>query len=137
MLRNLITAACLTALLSGGAALAQGTGPGPAPTAAPPFGTVPSATAPAVTPYTPAARPSYRRAAPTTASIPSGTKVNLNTASAAELDKLPKVGKARSKAILDERAKGPFRDWSDFDARMKRTSVNNGVKNSIKDMVSF
>lgn len=135
MLRNLITAACLTALLSGGAALAQGTGT--APTAAPPFGTVPSTGAPATTPYTPSARPSYRPAAPAPASVPSGTKVNLNTASAAELDKLPKVGKARSKAILDERAKGPFRDWSDFDARMKHTSVNNGVKNSIKDMVSF
>jgi DNA uptake protein ComE-like DNA-binding protein len=135
MLRKILTAASLAALLSGGPVFAQATGA--APTGTPPYGTAPSAAAPAVAPFTPYSRPSRRAPAPTTAAIPSGTKVNLNTASPSELDKLPRVGKARSKAIVDERAKGPFRDWTDFDKRMQRTSVNNGVKNSIKDLVGF
>ena len=43
---------------------------------------------------------------------------NLNTASASEIDALPDIGKARTKVILDERAKGWFKDWADFDKRM-------------------
>jgi competence protein ComEA len=69
--------------------------------------------------------------------LPAGTKVNLNTASATELDALPSVGKARAKAIVDERAKSPFKDWADFDQRMQHTSVNRGVKAKIKDSVTF
>ena len=37
-------------------------------------------------------------------------KINLNTATAEEVDALPSLGKARSRAILDERAKGKFKD---------------------------
>jgi predicted nucleic acid-binding OB-fold protein len=59
----------------------------------------------------------------------------LNTASAAEIDALPEVGKARTKAIIDERAKGKFKDWADFDKRMSGTSVNAGVKAKIQDLV--
>ena len=66
-----------------------------------------------------------------------GNKVNLNTANAQELDALPGIGKARSKAILEERAKGTFKDWDDFDKRMAHTSVNAGVKSKIKDLVTF
>jgi competence protein ComEA len=66
-----------------------------------------------------------------------GSKVNLNTANAQELDALPGIGKARTKAILDERAKGKFKDWDDFDKRMAHTSVNTGVKSKIKDLVTF
>ena len=62
---------------------------------------------------------------------------NLNTASASEIDALPDIGKARTKVILDERAKGRFKDWADFDKRMTGTSVNAGVKTKIKDMVTF
>jgi DNA uptake protein ComE-like DNA-binding protein len=69
--------------------------------------------------------------------LPAGTKVNLNTASASELDALPSVGKARAKAIVDERAKSPFKDWADFDKRMQHTSVNRGVRAKIKDSVTF
>jgi competence protein ComEA len=73
---------------------------------------------------------------------PSGTaatakKVNINTATAGELDSLPDIGKARSKAILDERAKGKFKDWSDFERRMAGTSVNEGVMAKIKDRATF
>jgi hypothetical protein len=39
--------------------------------------------------------------------------------------------------ILDERSKGRFKDWADFDKRMTGTSVNAGVKAKIKDMVTF
>jgi competence protein ComEA len=64
-------------------------------------------------------------------------KTNLNTATAEELDALPDLGKARSKAILDERAKGKFKDWADFDKRMSGTSVNAGVKAKMQDQVTF
>ncbi len=116
MFRKFLTAAILGALLSGGATVAQ--------TAAP------STTAPAVAPVRPAPRASV-------APMPTGTKVNLNTATASELDGLPQVGKARSKVIMDERAKSPFKDWADFDKRTQHTSVNNGVKAKIKDSVTF
>ena len=36
--------------------------------------------------------------------------------------------------ILDERAKGKFKDWADFEKRMAGTSVNAGVMAKIKDM---
>jgi competence protein ComEA len=45
------------------------------------------------------------------------SKINLNTASPAELDKLPKLGPTYSKAIVDARAKAKFKDWNDFVAR--------------------
>ncbi len=118
MFRKFLTATCLAALLSTGAAFAQ--------TAAP----ATTAPAPATAPVRPATRPA-------TAPAPTGTKVNLNTASATELDSLPQVGKARTKVIMDERAKSPFKDWADFDKRTAHTSVNAGVKAKIKDSVTF
>ncbi len=75
--------------------------------------------------------------AKTPTAVPVTKKTNLNTATSAELDALPDVGKARSKAIMDERAKGNFKDWADFDKRMTGTSVNAGVKAKIKDLVTF
>ena len=51
----------------------------------------------------------------TASKLAPGTKVNLNTASADQLDALPEVGQARAKVIVTERAKGPFKDWTDFD----------------------
>ena len=64
-------------------------------------------------------------------------QTNLNTATAAELDALPDVGQARTKAILAERGKGKFKDWADFDTRMTGTSINAGVKAKIKNLVTF
>jgi competence protein ComEA len=106
-----ILAACVATLLSVGA-MAQT--PAPAPAA-----------------------PAAKAVAAPRPAVPAGTKVNLNTASAAELDALPSVGKARAKAIMDERAKSPFKDWADFDKRMQHSSVNRGVKAKIKDSVTF
>ena len=92
----------------------------------------PSTTAPG--PAAPAARSGTAAA---TGSSAVANKTNLNTATAEELDALPDIGKARSKAILDERAKGKFKDWSDFDKRMTGTSINAGVKSKIQDHVAF
>ena len=119
---RMFVAAAFAALLST-AAVAQ-TAP---PTTAPASPSTPAA----IAPRTPATAATPR------AALPAGTKVNLNTASADQLDALPTIGKARTKVIMAERAKSPFKDWADFDKRTAHTSVNNGVKSKIKDMVTF
>jgi competence protein ComEA len=65
---------------------------------------------------------------------PVAAKTNLNTATAAELDKLPKIGAARSKAIIEARAKDKFKNWDDFVARKV---VPSDAAAAIKDVVSF
>ncbi len=82
----------------------------------------PAATAPA-TPAKPAA-----------ATAPIATKTNLNTATASELDRLPKIGPARSKAIIEARAKSKFKNWDDFVARKV---VPSDAAAAIKNVVSF
>jgi DNA uptake protein ComE-like DNA-binding protein len=52
------------------------------------------------------------KAAP--AATPQGQLVNINTAPAADLDKLPQIGEARAKAII---AKRPYKNWDDFVAK--------------------
>lgn len=47
-------------------------------------------------------------------------QVDVNKADAAMLDAVKGLGPAKSKAILDERAKnGDFKDWSDLQQRVK------------------
>ena len=47
-------------------------------------------------------------------------QVDVNKADAAALDSVKGVGPAMSKAIIDERTKGgAFKDWSDFQKRVK------------------
>jgi competence protein ComEA len=47
-------------------------------------------------------------------------QVDVNKADTAALDSVKGVGPAMSKAIIDERTKaGPFKDWSDFQKRVK------------------
>jgi competence protein ComEA len=117
--RVLVTTAML-ALLSA-PAFAQGTKPAqpakPAPAA-------PAVTAPAP------AKPATTGAA----TAPQVAKTNLNTATAAELDKLPQIGPARSKAIIEARAKAKFKNWDDFVARKV---VPADAAAAIKDVVSF
>jgi DNA uptake protein ComE-like DNA-binding protein len=113
--RILVTSAAL-ALLSA-PAFAQGTGTQPMQPAKP----GPAATAPA-------------KPATTGAATPVAAKTNLNTATAAELDKLPKVGAAHSKAIIEARAKDKFKNWDDFVARKV---VPADAAAAIKDVVSF
>lgn len=45
--------------------------------------------------------------------------VDVNKATAAELDGLKGVGPAISKRIVDERKKGDFKSWEDFISRVK------------------
>jgi len=46
-------------------------------------------------------------------------QVDVNKADAAALDGIKGVGPSMSKAILDERAKGEFKDWADLQGRVK------------------
>lgn len=112
--RVLVTSAML-ALLSV-PAFAQGTQP------AQPAKPAPAVTAPA--------KPATIGAA----TAPQVAKTNLNTATAAELDKLPQIGPARSKAIIEARAKAKFKNWDDFVARKV---VPADAAAAIKDVVSF
>jgi competence protein ComEA len=61
-------------------------------------------------------------------------KINLNAATATELDTLPQIGPARAKAIVEARAKGKFKSWDDFVARKV---VPSNAEAAIKDLVSF
>ena len=126
MIARKLIAAVLFSALSASAAFGQ------AMTNAPPKATTivqtPAASAPAATGTT-AAKPATAKpaAAPVvvqkpavlapTAAATGGAKVNLNTASAEELDKLPQIGPARAKAIVAARATARFKDWNDFVAR--------------------
>jgi competence protein ComEA len=112
--RVLVTSAML-ALLSI-PAFAQGTQP------AQPAKPLPAVTAPA--------KPATTGAA----TAPQVAKTNLNTASAAELDKLPQIGPVRSKAIIEARAKAKFKNWDDF---MARKVVPADAAAAIKDVVTF
>lgn len=111
----------LRRLLSVAALLALSAAPALAQTAAPAQPTAPAVSAPAK-PATPVA------------AAPIVKKINLNTATATELDKLPQIGPARSKAIVDARAKSPFKNWDDFVARKV---VPTNAEAAIKNMVSF
>ena len=73
-------------------------------------------------------------ASPAKPTAPMAKIVNLNTATAAELDVLPQIGAARAKAIVDARAKGKFKNWDDFVARKV---VPSNAEAAIKNLVSF
>ena len=85
-------------------------------------------TAPAATKSTPAPAAGTKSAPAVTA------KVNLNTATAAELDALPQIGPARAKAIIEGRAKGKYKNWDDFVARKV---IPSNAETAIKDKVGF
>jgi DNA uptake protein ComE-like DNA-binding protein len=95
----------------------------------PVFAQTPQLSKPAAPAVTAPAKP----ANPTTPA-PVVNKINLNTATATELDTLPQIGPARAKAIVEARAKGKFKDWDDFVAR--KVVPSNAVA-AIKDLVSF
>jgi len=62
-----------------------------------------------------------------------GTKININTASAAELDKLPEIGPTKAQAIVDYRtANGKFATPEDI---MKVSGIKEGTFAKIKDYV--
>jgi competence protein ComEA len=96
---------------------------------APVFAQTPQPSKPAAPAVTTPAKP----ANPTTPA-PVVNKINLNTATATELDTLPQIGPARAKAIVEARAKGKFKDWDDFVARKV---VPSNAEAALKDLVSF
>ena len=124
--KHIIAAAAVIAM-STGAVFAQATQPATPGKVTPP---------PVVTP----AKPVQAAPAPTPAPAPVpapaavAKKTNLNTATAEELDKLPQIGAARSKAIIDARTTKKFKDWADFTSR---NVVPSNAEAAIKDLVSF
>ncbi len=68
------------------------------------------------------------------ATAPVAAKINLNTASAADLNKLPKGNVLNSQAIVEARSKGKFKNWDDFVARKV---VPADAVAAIKDSVTF
>jgi competence protein ComEA len=66
---------------------------------------------------------------------PSDGKINVNTASAAELDRLPGIGEVLSVRIVEHRTKnGAFKSVDDL---RKVSGLNNSVIEKIKDLISF
>ncbi|WP_317201028.1 ComEA family DNA-binding protein [Janthinobacterium sp.] len=56
-------------------------------------------------------------------------QVDVNKADAAALDSVKGIGPAKSKLIIDERSKGgEFKDWADFEKRVKGIGAKNAVK---------
>jgi len=55
-------------------------------------------------------------------------QVDVNKADAPALDSVKGVGPKMSKTILDERAKGEFKDWADFEKRVKGVGEKSAVK---------
>jgi competence protein ComEA len=53
--------------------------------------------------------------------------VDVNKASAAELDGIKGIGPAISGKIIDERKKGPYKDWQDFIDRVKGVGEKNAA----------
>jgi competence protein ComEA len=116
--RRFLTTSIALILMCGGAAFAQGMQPAKpgkqAPTVNTPTATSPSTTGAATTPVT--------------------AKVNLNTATQAQLEKLPKVSRSQAKAIVVARAKAKFKDLDDFTARKV---IPADAAAGIKDSVAF
>lgn len=55
-------------------------------------------------------------------------QVDVNKADAATLDSVKGVGPAMSKTILQERSKGEFKDWADFQKRVKGVGDKSAAK---------
>jgi competence protein ComEA len=60
--------------------------------------------------------------------------VDVNKASAAELDGIKGIGPAMSKRIIDERKKGEFKSWEDLITRVKGIGDGNAAKYSAEGL---
>lgn len=60
--------------------------------------------------------------------------VDVNKATAAELDGVKGIGPAISSRIVDERKKGSFKDWNDFIERIKGVGEGNATKLSAEGL---
>jgi competence protein ComEA len=113
------------------AALAISAGPSFAQTA-----TQPATPAKPATPMAAPAAPAVQPAKPVApaATQAQAKKININTATAAELDTLKGIGEARSKKIIEERAKAKFKNFDDL---VKRSVLPANVEAEIKDKITF
>lgn len=125
--RILAALAFATALTGAALAQAPATSTQPAkPVVPPPAATAPATTAPATT-----AKPATPTAAPTTAAKPAAATdlLDINTASAADLEKLKGIGAARSAAIIKGR---PYRGKNEL---LDKNIVPKNVYEDIKDHI--
>jgi competence protein ComEA len=60
--------------------------------------------------------------------------VDVNKATAAELDGIKGIGPAMSKRILEERKKGEFKSWDDLISRVKGIGDGNAAKYSAEGL---
>lgn len=60
--------------------------------------------------------------------------VDVNKATAADLDGIKGIGPGISSKILDERKNGKFKDWNDFIERVKSIGEGNAAKFSAQGM---
>ena len=60
--------------------------------------------------------------------------VDVNKATAAELDSIKGIGPGISTKILDERKKGDFKDWADLINRIKGIKQSNAAKFSAEGL---
>jgi competence protein ComEA len=84
-------------------------------------------------PQTPAAQPQPATAAkekPEAAKLAPGERININTASLEDLDKLPEIGPVKAKAIVEGR---PYKTPEDI---MKVKGIKEGIYNKIKDNIT-
>ncbi len=96
--------------------------------ALPALAQTPSTTQKGSTPPPPARTQAARPAAPSSPTT-QGKLVDINTASAAELDALPGIGKARADAIIKNR---PYRGKDDLVARhVIPQNVYDGIKDKV------
>lgn len=109
-------------------ALALAAGPALAQTA-----TQPTTPAKPAAPVTSPAAPAAPAAKPATTQA-QAKKVNINTASASELEQLKGIGEARSKKIIEERGKAKFKNFDDL---VKRSVLPSNVEAEIKNQVTF
>lgn len=55
-------------------------------------------------------------------------QVDVNKADEAALDGIRGLGPAKTKAILEERKKGEFKDWTDFEQRVKGVGAKSAIR---------
>ena len=60
--------------------------------------------------------------------------VDINKATAAELDAVKGIGPTMSKRIIDERKKGDFKSWEDVISRVKGVGESNAAKFSAEGL---
>jgi competence protein ComEA len=99
-----------------------------APAKEPAAKAAPSPATPA--PSAPAAKAPAKAAAAAAAKLAPGQKINLNTATKAQLEALPEVGPVKAQAIIDGR---PYKKVDDV---MKVKGIKEGTFGAIKDLIT-